>query len=254
MNVIILAAGKGTRMNQLTKNKPKCFLKINGKTLIERLLSQLKRLKFKDISIVTGYKSKAFNFKNIKYFFNKNYENTNMFYSLMKAKSKMKKDALIIYSDVLLSNHILKKMSQTQKNFAVAVDTNWKKYWKFRFGKINRDLETLKINNKNQIQEIGKTTKNLKNIDARYIGIIKTSKKINKKIISIWKDEKNKNKPNWGISGNSANKAFFTDVINRLINKKNKLTCNAICFKNGWYEFDNEKDYYNYKKLNFKIN
>ena len=46
--------------------------------------------------------------------------------------------------------------------------------------------------NKGFIQEIGKTTKSLKNIDARYIGIIKTSKNINKKIISIWKKNKNK--------------------------------------------------------------
>ena len=43
MNVIILAAGIGARMKNLTKKKPKCFLKINGTTLIERLVTQLKK-------------------------------------------------------------------------------------------------------------------------------------------------------------------------------------------------------------------
>ena len=99
-----------------------------------------------------------------------------MFYSLMKAKKKMNKDTLIIYSDVLLSKNILKKMLKTKKEFAVGVDINWKKYWKFRFKKINSDLESLKMNKQNHVLEIGRETKDLKDINARYIGIIKTSK------------------------------------------------------------------------------
>ena len=253
MNVIILAAGMGSRMKNLTANQPKCFLKINGISLIERLINQLKKLKVKDISIVTGYKANKFNLKNINLFYNKDYKTTNMFYSLMKAKKKLSKDTLIIYSDILLSTNVLKKMITTKKEFAIAVDTDWRKYWKFRFDKILEDLESLKINKKGFIQEIGKTTKSLKNIDARYIGIIKTSKNINKKIISIWKKNKNKKKTNWGISGNSLNKSYMTDLINNLICSNEKIYCHAIKFKGGWYEFDNEQDYYKFKKIKFKM-
>ena len=38
MNLIILASGKGSRLKSLTKNKPKCLIKIRGKTIIERIL------------------------------------------------------------------------------------------------------------------------------------------------------------------------------------------------------------------------
>ena len=247
MNVIILAAGEGKRMKALTKKKPKCFLEINGISLIQRLINQLLKLGLKDISIVTGYKAKQFNFKKINYFYNKNYHRTNMVYSLMKAKSKMKKDTLIIYSDLYLSNNILKKMLMIKNEFSVGVDFAWKKYWKYRFNKIKTDIESLKINKKNQIKEIGKNTKNLKEIDARYICIIKTSKKINKIILSIWQKEKNKTKKNLGISGQSLNKAYMTDLINHLVKIKEKINCYAIKFKGGWYEFDNEKDYYKFK-------
>ncbi len=251
MNVIILAAGKGSRMKDLTKNKPKCFLKINGVTLIERLINQLKKLKVKDISIVTGYRANKFFFKDVNFFFNKEYRTTNMIYSLMKAKRKLNKDTLIIYSDIFISNEMLKKMLNIKKNFAVAVDIDWKKYWKFRFNKILNDLESLKINNYGHIKEIGKDTLNLKNIDARYIGIIKTSKKINKVITSIWKTEKNKKKSNWEISGNSLNKSYMTDLINHLVNSK-KINCHAIKFKGGWYEFDNKKDFFKFKNSKYR--
>ena len=166
----------------------------------------------------------------------------------------MKKDTLIIYSDIILSKKILKNMIKTKKEFAVGVDINWKKYWLFRFKKINNDMESLKINKKSHITEIGRETKDLNDINARYIGIIKTSKKINKKIISVWKKEKNRNKLNWGISGNSLNKAYMTDLINKIINSsKNKIKCHAIKFKNGWYEFDNQKDFFNFKNYNLKL-
>ena len=55
MRSIILAAGCGKRMHY-SNNKPKCLLKINGKTLLERLLNQLKMSQVEDISIVVGYK------------------------------------------------------------------------------------------------------------------------------------------------------------------------------------------------------
>ena len=55
---IILSAGRGRRMGNLTKKKPKCLLKLQNKTLIEILISKLRLNKIKDILIVTGYKSK----------------------------------------------------------------------------------------------------------------------------------------------------------------------------------------------------
>ena len=54
---IILAAGQGTRLRKLTKNNPKCLLKIGKDTLIESMVEKLNFFKIKDIVIVTGYQS-----------------------------------------------------------------------------------------------------------------------------------------------------------------------------------------------------
>ena len=188
MKVIILAAGMGSRMADLTKDEPKCFLKVNGKTLIERLIDQLRNIGLKDISIVTGYKAKKFKFNDINFFNNKEFKTSNMVYSLMKAKKKLNDDTLVIYSDIIISNKILKEMIGKKYNnkLAVAVDIKWKKYWAFRFKNINQDLESLQMNNKKEITEIGKELKNIKDIDGRFIGVIRFSKSVNKIFLKIW--------------------------------------------------------------------
>ena len=56
MQAIILAAGMGKRLKQLTQNNTKCMVKVNGVPLINRTLSQLEQHDLSRIVIVTGVK------------------------------------------------------------------------------------------------------------------------------------------------------------------------------------------------------
>ena len=55
MQAIIMAAGKGSRLGNLTEDKPKAFLEIQGIKLIEYNLAMLHAYGIEDIIIVTGY-------------------------------------------------------------------------------------------------------------------------------------------------------------------------------------------------------
>ncbi|MDE5873351.1 MAG: NTP transferase domain-containing protein, partial [Lachnospiraceae bacterium] len=55
MQAIILAAGMGKRLKELTQNNTKCMVKVNGTTLIERMLHQLEQRRLSRIIIVVGY-------------------------------------------------------------------------------------------------------------------------------------------------------------------------------------------------------
>ncbi|MDF2565867.1 MAG: putative sugar nucleotidyltransferase, partial [Massilibacillus sp.] len=60
MQAIIMAAGKGSRLGEITNGKPKSFLEIKGKKLIEYNIQMLHKYGIHDITIVTGYQSEAF--------------------------------------------------------------------------------------------------------------------------------------------------------------------------------------------------
>ena len=89
MKAIILAAGMGTRMDKYTKNLPKCMLNFNGKPLIERQIETLRSVGINDIMVVKGYMPDKINIEGVKYYVNKNYENTNMVETLMCAEEEM---------------------------------------------------------------------------------------------------------------------------------------------------------------------
>ena len=59
-NAIILAAGFGLRMVPVNMNIPKALLKINGETLIERLIKQLQEKSIDKIYIIVGFQREKF--------------------------------------------------------------------------------------------------------------------------------------------------------------------------------------------------
>jgi choline kinase len=59
MKAIILAAGVGNRLGDISKGKPKCLLEFEGKSLLHRHITLLKQLGITEILVVTGYRQDA---------------------------------------------------------------------------------------------------------------------------------------------------------------------------------------------------
>lgn len=111
MQAIILAAGMGKRLKELTKNNTKCMVKVNGVTLIDRMLHQIENHHLSRIVIVVGYEGqKLIDYITtldiqtpIIYINNPVYDKTNNIYSLALAKEWLcREDTLLFESDLIL--------------------------------------------------------------------------------------------------------------------------------------------------------
>ena len=116
MQAIILAAGMGRRLKELTQNNTKCMVKVNGVTLIERLLSQLEKYDLSRIVIVVGYEGQklidyiaTLGVKTpIQYVENPIYNKTNNIYSLALAKDYLcEQDTLLFESDLIFEDAVI---------------------------------------------------------------------------------------------------------------------------------------------------
>lgn len=238
INILILAAGRGSRLGKKTIKDPKPLLKFNGKTILDYQLEVYKKFFGNKLYIVLGYKAEKIKNhlrnRKIKYFINREFKSTNMFYSFLKAKSllRQKRDLVVVYGDIIFKPKIFKKMIQNNSKLAVCVDQNYLQYWKKRMKNPLKDLETMVIKN-NLIVKLGKKTSNFKEIQGQYIGLTKFSSKKFNKILRIIEDfiKENKNYRN----------LYFTDFIQLLIDKQIKVR--AVKIKGEWQEFDNPKDF-----------
>ncbi len=245
MKAIILAAGQGTRLKKYTENLPKGMLSFVGKTIIERQIEMFRKCGITDIIVVRGYASEKIQYSDVRYYDNEDYANTNMVESLMAAKEEFDDDVIVSYSDVLFDMDMLREMIRVEEDYAVAVDDNWKVYWNKRYGRVDFDTESLSLSSDNQIVELGLENPALEDIDARYIGLLKFSKKGLEKIQELLRvayDEYSDGR-GWQQSGKPIRKAYMTDLLNALIEDGNRVI--AVRFTNGWIEFDTNEDYEN---------
>ncbi|MBQ7562247.1 MAG: aminotransferase class I/II-fold pyridoxal phosphate-dependent enzyme [Synergistaceae bacterium] len=116
MQAVILAAGMGKRLKELTRNNTKCMVKVNGVTLIERMLRQLDKHNLSRVIIVIGYESEklikyiaTLNTKTpIVYINNSIYDKTNNIYSLALASEHLcNEDTLLLESDLIFDDSVI---------------------------------------------------------------------------------------------------------------------------------------------------
>lgn len=131
MQGLILAAGMGKRLKDLTQNNTKCMVKVNGVTLIERMLRQLDALELSRVVIVVGYEGqklidyiKTLNIKTpIVFVDNPIYDKTNNIYSLALAKDYMLEDnTLLLESDLIFEDGVLKALLDDPRETLALVD------------------------------------------------------------------------------------------------------------------------------------
>ena len=104
MRGIILAAGKGSRLNGTAGEAPKCLVKVGGQTLVERQIRALRRAGIDDIAVVAGCQAEQVKRAcghGITYVENADYAKTNSMYSLWMARPLLFEGFVVLNCDVL---------------------------------------------------------------------------------------------------------------------------------------------------------
>lgn len=131
MQAIILAAGMGKRLKELTQNNTKCMVQVNGVSLIDRLLHQLDGRKLSRVVIVVGYEGqKLMDYIGtldiqtpIVYVNNPIYDKTNNIYSLALAKDWLcQEDTLLFESDLIFEDEVIDLLVNDQRDTLALVD------------------------------------------------------------------------------------------------------------------------------------
>ena len=100
MRAVILAAGRGSRLQAYTERAPKCLAELGGMTLIGRQLATLRGAGITDIVIATGYRGEMLELPGTRRVHNPLWETTNMVETLFRAEAEFGDDVVVSYGDI----------------------------------------------------------------------------------------------------------------------------------------------------------
>ena len=248
MKAIFIAAGEGSRLENLTKDLPKPLVEINGKSIIERQIELLRKNNVNDIIVVTGYKKEKFTFKNIKYIHNPNFREQEQTGSLMAARSKIVGDVLIMFGDILFEETILQQMLNSKCDIVIAIDKDWEKSYEERPDNPKSEADKVLIKDEKVIQISAKNIKindNDNNI-GELLGLMKLSPKGSKILIEQYEKLENSHVGKFHDAP-SFKKAKFVDILQELLSLGIIITPVSIMGK--WCEIDTKHDLEIAKKI-----
>lgn len=235
MQGLVLAAGMGSRLKELTKNHTKGMVEVNGIALMERMLRQLDELKLNRIIVVTGYEAiKLQDFINslslnteVCFVNNEIYDKTNNIYSVYLAKEEMcKDDTILLESDLIFDDELLVDLIEDSRETLALVD-------KFEPW---MDGTCVEIDENHNIQKFipGKDFQ-FNDADHYYktINIYKFSKQFLKDCYFPFLEAY--------MSVNGKNK-YYEAVLEVIIGLKMNLIQAKVRGNGRWYEIDDEQD------------
>ena len=247
MNAIILAAGSGLRLGKYTHDIPKALVDVNGKSILERQISLLRKHKVNEIFVVTGYKKEKYVLKDVEYFFNSKYSETEQLTSMMTARRKIFGDVLIIFGDIIFDSNILKQVLTSNYDITVPIDIDWEKSYEERSDNPKSLADKILIS-QNKIVQISAKEISLepKNKVGEFLGIIKLSTNGSRILVKKY-EELEKLHTGKFHDADSLEKAKLVDILQELIDSKIEIFPSIICGK--WCEIDTPKDLERAKKI-----
>lgn len=241
MKAIIIAAGRGKRMKELTEDVPKCLLKINGRKLLDYLLDTLRDSGIHDISIVVGYKREKIQYPELKYYVNQEYEHNNILLSLMYAEDEMNDELIAVYSDILYEKLAIKSLMKSKADIAIAVDVDWRTYYEGRTEHPIEEAENVVFDKERKVTHIGKILPDKNAAHGEFMGMVKCSRKGTQVFTEHFERLKKIYPGKPFQTANVFENAYLTDMIQELVDSGVPVEC--VLLKGGWKEIDTVADY-----------
>lgn len=247
MKAIIIAAGVGSRLGDLTKNLPKPLLDVNGKSILERQIELFHKFGIEDVVIVRGPHKEKFHFNNVRYIEDANYLNGEQASSLMFARNEIVGDVIVSFGDIIFDELILKQLLQFDDELVLATDQDWKESYQIRTENSPKFSDFVAVKDEQIIRFFKNSEEFLGKYNiVEFIGLMKLSEIGSKKFIQKY-EYLEKNHTGEFHYASSFKKAKIIDLLEEL--RLNNMEIKIQNVNGIWCEIDTIEDLQRAKEL-----
>jgi L-glutamine-phosphate cytidylyltransferase len=176
LKMVLLAAGRGSRLLDLTEHRPKALVPISGRPLLAWLLDAIHKAGIASPFLLTGYRAEAFDEFGLETIHNPDWEQTNIVSSLICAREILYSyRTLVSYTDILYSADDLLRLGAASAPVCLAYDPHWRELWSRRFLNPLDDAETFEIDADGRLKDIGERPTGFEHVGGQYMGLLSVS-------------------------------------------------------------------------------
>lgn len=238
MRAIILAAGRGSRLGQLGDNRPKCFVELDGRPLIEYQMAALRRGGVDEIGVVRGYRAEMIDFPGLTYFNNERWAETNMVMSLVAAAPWLQEGPVIVsYADIFYRGELVRGLAEAGGKLVITYDRDWRDLWARRFADPLADAETFRTDAAGRLLEIGGKTNRIEDIQGQYMGLLKFTPPAWSAVEALLNE----------LDPATRDRLDMTGLLRRLLSAK--FPVGTFATAGQWGEIDNPEDVALYESM-----
>lgn len=244
MIALILAAGRGSRLRELTDDKPKCLVSLAGKPLLHWQYAALRAAGARRLLVVRGYladrllpEAAGLPPDAFETAVNPQWEHSNMLSSLLCAGSWLEaafaageEEAVISYADIVYPEGHVRTLCEQGGSAPVAItwDSQWESLWRLRFGDPLSDAESFACKD-GFLCDIGRKPQSLDDIQGQYMGLLRVTPQGWQEVIAACQ-----------TLGDDVARTDMTSFLRLLMHRHVSIA--AVPIRGQWCEVDNQDD------------
>ena len=173
---LILAGGRGSRLEHLTDNRPKAMVSCLGRPLLEFPLNAMRRAGLDQIALVSGYRREDLEGYQLPIFHNARWESTSIVRGLMMADPWLREATCVIsYGDLFYNADFIQALLAAPGDIALASASDWRPLWEARFGDPLLDAVSFRLSDQGDVSEIGSRPASVEEVQGQYFGLFRIS-------------------------------------------------------------------------------
>jgi choline kinase len=216
---VIIAAGRGSRLQNETDELPKTLVDVMGRPMLEWILEALTSagLSRKDVVFVCGYRSEAVRarYPEFTYVTNHDWPNNNILLSLMMARQYLKGGFVSTYGDIVYEGAVVQKLLASKADIALGCDTHWRRRYVGRTLHPETDAEKLRADGQRVVQ-LSRTIPS-EEADGEFIGVMKLSQVGAAQLTQAFDEAEQRYGGGAFREGRSFQKAYLIDLLAEML-------------------------------------
>jgi choline kinase len=216
---VIIAAGRGSRLEHNTDEIPKTLVEVMGKPMLEWILEAYESagLSRRDVVFVCGYRADVIKarYPDFTYVTNHDWANNNILLSLLMAREYLTDGFVSTYGDIVYEGAVVEKLVESSAAIALGCDTAWRRRYVGRTEHPESDAEKLRADGK-LVVELSRTIPS-EQADGEFIGVMKLTRAGAQDFLSAFDDAERRHGGGLFREGRSFQKAYLIDLLAEML-------------------------------------